>query len=109
MGVELGAAGEVGMSSAFCAPSCGDPCSLWSPWSGCANSTCLSQLQLFLPTGKFESALGMEFSATKRIEGLGNVFEILQEEKKNPTFYFSTVVLEHVLSDKSSSLLQDAI
>lgn len=51
----------------------------------------------------------MELSATKRIEGLGNVFEILQEEKKNPTFYFSTAVLEHVLSDKSSSLLQDAI
>lgn len=84
VGVEQGAAREVGMSSAFCAPSCGDTCSLWS-WSGCANSTCLSQLQLFLLTGKFESALGMELSATKRIERLDNVFEILQEGK-NQTF-----------------------
>lgn len=57
VGVEQGAAGEVGMSPAFCAPSCGDTCSLWS-WSGCANSTCLSQLQLLLLTGKFGSALG---------------------------------------------------
>lgn len=100
MGVEQG---EVGTSSAFCAPSCGSMCSSWSCCSGCANSTCLSQLQLFLFTGKFESALGMELSATERIEGLNNVFEILQEGK-NQTFYFSTAVLERIFSDKSSSL-----
>lgn len=103
MGVEQGATGELGMSSAFCAPSCGDTCSLRSCCSGCANSTCLSQLQLFLFPGRSDSALGMEVSAKERTEGLDNVFEILHEGK-NPTFYFSTAVLEHIFSDKSSSL-----
>lgn len=63
----------------------------------------LSQLQLFLLAGKFESALGMELSVTERIERLDNVFEILQEGK-NQTFSFSTAFLEHIFSDKSSSL-----
>lgn len=85
VGAEQGAAGEVGMSSAFCAPSCGNMCSFWSCCSDCANSTCLSQLQLFLLPGKFEPALGMELSATERIEGLDNMLEILQEGR-NQTF-----------------------